>query len=575
MENKYLMKKQAAKTPVVKKSRSSSQAAELEELRMRLEEAEETIEALRTGGVDAVVVSGGGTNGHQVYSLSGADQPYRVYVERMQEGAVTVSPEGVVLFCNLRFAEMLGLPLQRVIGSLLSQHFSTLAWNRVRQIFDEAGTVVKHPTEIRSGSSAALPVLLTASVLPLEGQQVMCLVVTDLHVQEENVRLRTAKESAESASLAKDQFFAVLSHELRTPLTPVLMTLTALEADLTLPLDVQQDILMMKRNIELETKLVDDLLDLNRVATGKLKLDVRAVNLNEAVRQACAICCSQEDDDVVSFELELGDDVGVVAADPARLHQVLWNVLKNAVKFSPDKGTISVLTRRLPDGRCVVSVRDQGIGIAPAAMPHIFEAFEQGGAGITRQFGGLGLGLAICKAIMDQHQGDIRAESAGVGRGTTFSIEFPARTFKKTARVSLPPLAENEQVQKLRLLVVEDHADTLRTLGRLLSSAGYEVLPATSVRSAVELAEQGNFDMVVSDLGLPDGDGYQVMRHIRQFREVPGIAMSGYGMDEDVQRSREAGFSEHLTKPVQFSALKCAIARLAPASSASTASSAA
>ncbi|HEY1053295.1 MAG TPA: ATP-binding protein, partial [Prosthecobacter sp.] len=516
---------------------------ELRELRQRLEEAEETIDALRRGAVDAVVVNDQG--GHQVFSLTGADQPYRVYVERMQEGAVTVSADGIILFCNLRFADMAGAPLQRVIGSVITLYVSGAVWELLSEVFVDPNSVVKRPSEIHGADSAEpLPVLLTASHLPLEGQRVMCLVVTDLRVQEENIRLRLAKEVAESASLAKDQFFAALSHELRTPLTPVLMTLTALEMDPTLAADVRQDVLMMKRNIELETKLVDDLLDLNRIATGKLKLEIQAVDLNEAVSQVCAICRSQEGNADVFFQMDLEEGVGPVAADPSRLHQVLWNVLKNAIKFTPERGAIRITTRGLPGGRCEVRVQDQGIGIPPHALPLIFDAFEQGEASITRQFGGLGLGLAICKAIMELHQGTIRAESAGTGLGATFIMEFPGKATTSASKIRVVDSADKAQVQKLRLLLVEDHPDTLHTLGRLLQGAGYAILSASSVQAALEVARQEQFDLVVSDLGLPDGDGYEVMRQIRALRkEVPGIAMSGYGMDEDVLRSREAGFS--------------------------------
>lgn len=552
------------KPPRTKKSRQTAEA-ELQALRARLEEAEETIEALRRGAVDAVVVSGDTASGHQVFSLSGADQPYRVYVERMQEGAVTVSAEGIVLFCNVRFAEMTGFPLERVIGSAITRYIPDEAWQRLAEVFVDAKTVAKQSVDIFAvGSREPLPVLLTASELPLQDETVMCLVVTDLTVEKENVRLRTAKEFAESASLAKDQFFAALSHELRTPLTPVLMTLSALEADPTLPADVHEDILMMKRNIELETKLVDDLLDLNRIATGKLKLDIQPVDINEAVRQVCAICRSQEDNEDVVFEVEYGADAGSVAADPSRLHQVLWNVLKNAIKFTPEKTVIRILTRKLADGHCEVRIQDQGIGIPAEVLPRIFDAFEQGEASITRQFGGLGLGLAICKAIMELHHGTIRAESEGPGQGATFIMELPAAASAAAAGIKPASGREKEHPGKLRLLVVEDHEDTLHTLGRLLTSAGYLVRGVSSVQAAVDVAARESFDLVLSDLGLPDGDGYQVMRRISTLQKVPGIAMSGYGMEADVQRSRDAGFAEHLTKPVQFAALKRAITRLAP-----------
>lgn len=555
--------KNAARTPARRRSSRRTAADDIQELRDRLEEAEETIDALRRGAVDAVVVHD--QDNHQVYSLTGADQPYRVYVERMQEGAVTVSGDGVILFCNLRFAEMVQSSLERVIGSVITPHVSTDTWLRLSEVFSGDGCVVKERAALNGLAGQETPVLFTASELPLGEHRVLCLVVTDLSAQEENVRLRTAKEEAENASLAKDHFFAALSHELRTPLTPVLMTLSALETDSSLRADVRADVVMMKRNIQLETKLVDDLLDLNRIATGKLQLDVEAVDINEAVRQVCDICVSQEGDENIHFETDLDPEAGLVAADPSRLHQVLWNVLKNAIKFTDDsRASIRVSTRRLPEGRGgEVRVTDQGIGISAEALPRIFDAFEQGGTSITRQFGGLGLGLAICRAIIDLHQGTIRAESDGAGHGATFIIELPGCAPPSPNERRLLNREDKQHLPRLRLLVVEDHADTLRTLSRLLVRAGFEVVSASSVRRAVELAAEQTFDLVLSDLGLPDGSGYDIMRRIRAVRDVPGIAMSGYGMDDDVQRSREAGFAEHLTKPVEFAALRRAIIRLA------------
>lgn len=533
---------------------------EIEELRARLTEAEETIEALRTGAVDAVVVSEGGE--HQVYSLSGADKPYRVYVERMQEGAVTVAQDGSILFCNQRFAEMLRLELDHVMGASLKPYLTEEAWAEIAHVFANNGVVVKHPTRLTSEGGDVLPVLLTAGELPLENQTVMCLVVTDLSAQEENTRLHMAKEMAESANMAKDHFLAVLSHELRTPLTPVLMALTSLEEDEDLREDVRQDLVMMRRNIELETKLIDDLLDLNRIATGKLKLEIGVVDLNRAVHEACEICRSQAADEGIRFEIQTDPNAGEVAADPSRLHQMLWNVLKNAVKFSPSRKQVWVSTRRLSPDRCEIRVRDEGIGIAADKLARIFDAFEQGNAGITRRFGGLGLGLAISKALVDLHGGAIRAESEGEGAGATFVIELLGRTLAVPQAAVADKPSAGVTPAAIRLLLAEDHPDTLRALVRLLSLAGFAVLPTNGVAGAVAIAEKEPFDLVVSDLGLADGDGYELMRRISSVREVPGIAMSGYGMEEDVRRSRDAGFSEHLVKPIHVPQLIEAIQRV-------------
>ncbi len=375
--------------------------------------------------------------------------------------------------------------------------------------------------------------------------------------------LREAKEGAELANQSKDRFLAVLSHELRTPLTPVLLAVGAMEHEPGLRPEVREDLVMIKRNIELETKLIDDLLDLSRITSGKLALFINAVDLNEVVSQVCRICAPQLREKEICLEAELGTDAGMVAADSARLQQVLWNVLKNAIKFTPQKGTIYVSTARRADGCCEVRVKDHGLGISAESLPHVFNAFEQGGTNITRQFGGLGLGLAISKALMELHHGAIRAESAGVGQGATFIIELPSKLMTSTAKIRLAAPPIGEVLPQLRLLLVEDHVDTARILGRQLGRAGVTVVQATDVSSAIKLAERESFDMLVSDLGLPDGSGYDVMRRVRAMLGIPGIAMSGYGMEEDIRRSREAGFSEHLVKPIDLRELITAIRRVA------------
>jgi PAS domain S-box-containing protein len=374
--------------------------------------------------------------------------------------------------------------------------------------------------------------------------------------------LRDAKDAAELANQSKDRFLAVLSHELRTPLTPVLLTVAALEHDTDLPPEVHGDLMMIKRNIELETKLIDDLLDLSRITSGKLTLDIEVVDLNEIVRQVCTICTPQLHEQGVFLEVELDEDVGMVSADPARLQQVLWNVLKNAIKFTPAKGTIQVSTERRDDGYCEVRVVDHGIGIPAERLPHVFNAFEQGGTNITRQFGGLGLGLAICKAVMDLHHGAIRAESAGAGQGATFIVELPSKSMTTTAKIRLTAPPERVALPQLRLLLVEDHADTASILCRQLGKAGLTVVHAADVKSAIKLVERESFDLLVTDLGLPDGSGYDIMRHVRKTQDIPGIVMSGYGMVEDMQRSDEAGFAEHLVKPLDLRELIAAIRRV-------------
>jgi CheY-like chemotaxis protein len=250
-----------------------------------------------------------------------------------------------------------------------------------------------------------------------------------------------------------------------------------------------------------------------------------------------------------------------VLADSARLQQVIWNVLKNAGKFTPEGGEIHVHTRRVAPGRLQIEIRDTGIGLEPAMLPKIFDAFEQGDVRVTRHFGGLGLGLAISKALVTRHGGEIRAESEGPGRGATFRIELAeAGGAAATPAQAEPPLQSNDG-HPLRILLVEDHADTASMLSRLLEGAGYSVKVASDAASALCLLDAGPFDLLVSDLGLPDSSGHDLMRRVRERHGIPGVATSGYGMDADVRKSLEAGFSEHLTKPVNLEALERAIRR--------------
>ena len=374
--------------------------------------------------------------------------------------------------------------------------------------------------------------------------------------------LRTAKEAAENANQSKDRFLAVLSHELRTPLTPVLMVVGALEHDPDLRPDVREDLAMIKRNVELETKLIDDLLDLSRITSGKVELKTEGIDLNETVRQVCGICRPQIAAQEVELTMKLDEDVCVISADSARLQQVLWNILKNAIKFTPGQGTVRVSTARIGPDRCEVRVQDSGIGIPSEVLPRIFNAFEQGEAHITRQFGGLGLGLAISRALVELHGGTIRAESKGQGQGATFIVELPGGADQPASKGPAVDESEGRGVKRIRLLLVEDHADTARALTRFLRTAGMEVVAAGDVASAVAAAERESFDLIVSDLGLPDGDGYEIMRAVRARQIIPGIAMSGYGMDDDIRRSAEAGFTEHLVKPISVPQLIAAIRRV-------------
>jgi two-component system CheB/CheR fusion protein len=372
-----------------------------------------------------------------------------------------------------------------------------------------------------------------------------------------------AKEAAEAANRAKDRFLAVLSHELRTPLSPVVMSVAAMEMDPELPLRLREDVAMIRRNIELETKLIDDLLDLSRITSGKLRLQVQPTRVHDLLRHVVANCkgdaCGEKRLHL-RCELDAGSDV--VDGDPARLQQVFWNVVRNAIKFTPEGGDVTVRTAS-DNGRLRVQVCDTGAGIPSQALPRIFDAFEQGEVTTARQYGGLGLGLAIARGVVEMHGGSIRAESAGPGQGATFTIDLPAAAVVAGPDGARTPEGNGDHgARGTRVLLVEDHADTARMLARLLQSSGYAVQTAGSVAAALELAAAQPFDVVVSDIGLPDATGYDLMRQIRQRHGLKGIALTGYGMEDDLRHSREAGFVEHVVKPVNVSQLETIIERV-------------
>lgn len=375
----------------------------------------------------------------------------------------------------------------------------------------------------------------------------------------DNARLYT---QAEAANRAKDQFLAVLSHELRTPITPVLMTAARLAQDPTLPERFRGEVERIRRNAELQAKLIDDLQDLTRVAHDKIELHFEAVDIHVFLRQAVDVFCSSQ---IQKKKLDccVQDEAAEhhVWADPVRLQQVIWNVIQNAVKFTPDQGRVEVRTRNPEPGRIRVEIADTGIGIEPDVLSRLFDAYEQGGRSVTRRYGGLGLGLALCKALVDRLGGTLTATSEGTGRGATFAFEFPAVPPRDQVDDVAKKSLESPARRPLRILLVEDHGDTLHVMADFLETSGHEVERAPDVGSALRLAEARSFDLLVSDLGLPDGSGLDLMRQVRERYGLPGIAVSGYGTSDDVRLSQDAGFLDHLTKPVHPSKLKEAIAR--------------
>jgi PAS domain S-box-containing protein len=517
---------------------------ELGLLEASLQEAQETLDAIRHGEVDAIVATG-----NRIYSLTGAEHPYRVYVEQMQEGAVTVAADGLILYCNQRFADMVGVPLEGVISSAICSYVSASTWEKISAVVVGAESVAKHESVLWARSGKEIPVNFTASRLSLSDQNVICLVVTDLTLQKLDEELRLAKEVAERAHLAKDGFLATLSHELRMPLTPALMAVSALQQDQTLSPRVRTDLAMIRRNILLETRLIDDLLDLTRITHNKLDLLQTPLDLHGVLRSAIDVCASDIEARNLDLSLNLAANKTNTVGDIVRLQQVFWNIIRNAVKFTPIGGFIHIFTSNPEPAQFRVTIADSGVGFDPADAEKLFESFRQVGHDVTRRPGGLGLGLAISRAIVSGHHGRIWGESQGLNRGASIHVELLLQD-------SAPPSASIGQsapselaTAGLRILLVEDHEDTRLIFKMILAQKGHFVETAASGGEALTLASQQPFDLVISDLGLPDFSGIELMKILRKRYSLRGVAVSGYGMDEDIQRSKAAGFDYHVTKP--------------------------
>ncbi len=378
--------------------------------------------------------------------------------------------------------------------------------------------------------------------------------------------IRAARDELLAANASKDHFLAQLSHELRTPLTPVLATLTSWEVSDELPPAFLNDIQMLRRNVELEARLIDDLLDLTRITKGKLHLSPEEADVHELLQAVAGMYQSEIRGKRLRLATLLDAQRRHVKADPGRLQQVFWNILKNATKFTPEGGTIEITTdNSLDGGAIVIRIIDSGIGMTPDTLSRLFKPFEQALDDRVRRQGGLGLGMAISRALIEVQGGTISAASEGEGKGASFTVTLPTiepaspsvLEAPNPVLASAPPMSAT-----MNILLVEDHADTARVMSRLLKALGHQVKTADTVAAATDILRQLSFDLILSDLGLPDGTGIDLIKRVRETSDIPAIALTGFGMQEDINRCLEAGFDEHLTKPVNFQKLEMLVRRL-------------
>jgi two-component system CheB/CheR fusion protein len=501
-------------------------------------------------------------------------------IESSDDAIISKTLAGVITSWNAGAARIFGYTADEALGQPITMLIAPERWEEEAVILARLtrGERVDHYETVRQTKDGrGIEVSVTVSPVRDGAGRVVgaSKIARDISVQKRAERdllaarevAEAARAEAETANRAKDLFLSVLSHELRTPLAPVLGAVGLIEGDLDMPAqELRQLIKLIRRNVEAEARLVDDLLDATRISRGKVELHPEAVDAHAAIRSVVAMLQGEIDAKGLEVTMALRANACDVWADPGRFQQVLLNLLSNAVKFTPERGSIAVRTERDGgDGEChglAIEVADTGIGIDPATLPRLFRPFEQGERAVTRRFGGLGLGLSIVRSLVELHGGTVTATSAGIGTGATFTLRLRTAAAPQPADAGPPPAVGARPAGTARVLLVEDHDDTRRVMTRLLHGFGCQVTAAATVRAAIALADGQPFDLLVSDIGLPDGTGLDVMRHLRDHNRVRGIAISGFGQDDDRQRSLDAGFECHLTKPISFQALRDVVLRM-------------
>lgn len=510
------------------------------------EDTRNTLEAITAGEVDAIVVHG--PHGPQLLHLESTDQPFRTFVERMQEGALTVALDGTILFANTYFASLVGHSADSLIGTTLASLTLPAYRSTLASLISNGGQGQAKGHCVLTSNNGPLSVQLTLSPLVGGSRPSCCVVVFDLREREAAEQSHAARVAAEEASTAKDRFLAVLSHELRAPLNAILGWAQILASDESLSADARHAAETIERNSRTQAQLIGDLLDISRIIAGKLHLESTVHELSslvEAVVSGAAPLAEQAD---VTLNYQSRATVSVYG-DATRIQQIIMNLISNAIKFTGRGGRVEVsLTQSGTSAE--LRVTDSGVGMAPESLEQVFEIFHQAGASRRRQ-GGLGLGLSIARQLTEAHGGHLRAHSEGEGLGSVFTLELPITTQLPTRP---PEAGQAGELVGIVALVVDDEDDSLDLTRYLLERAGCVVVTAHSASEALDRLAGREFGVIVSDIGLPLQDGLDLMREVRargyDSLSLPGIALTGYAGTHDARLVAAAGYQKHLSKPM-------------------------
>jgi signal transduction histidine kinase/CheY-like chemotaxis protein len=523
----------------------------LEDLRARLLEAEGNLQAIYSGEIDALLLAD--ENGERrVFTLRSADAPYRALVERMQEGAATLSVTGDILYCNQRFADLVRLPLEQVFGAPITRFLPVVEGEIIRAMLEHGSG--RYQTRLALPGSEATEVQVTLSRIVLDDIEHRTLILSDI----------SSLARAQRESRSKDEFLAMLAHELRNPLGAIQGAVHALTLmNQTDPMSLRATGII-KRQVVHMARLVDDLLDVGRAVTGKIVLKRLPVNLADAVKASVTAIASGNPNN--QGRIDLVSEPVWVSGDAVRLEQIVGNLISNALKFTRGDGIVSLFVGREGDD-AVLRVADQGIGIPADMLPKIFDLFVQAHHTIDRTRGGLGIGLTLVRRLAELHGGSVHAASDGEGRGATFTVRLPTVAAPSRPREGATNGAHAEPrrtFESRRVLLVDDNHDSREMYRAVLLAHGHDVREAPDGEHALALLQDstlsgGLLDVAFIDIGLPGGmDGYELARRIRNHpagANIRLVALTGYGFPEDRVQSRLAGFVKHLVKPVDPEAL--------------------
>ena len=514
-----------------------------------------------------------------------SEQRYRRLTEAMPLAMWAARPDGAVYYCNRAWSEYSGLTCDRVGGLIDSSVVHPEDIDGVRAAWAQSmadGRLFEVEYRLRRRDGEYLWHLGRGVPEKDEGGAIEGWIVTatdiDAQKRAESVRRQLfdhehrAREQADAANLAKDEFLATLSHEIRTPLNAILGWSNMLRAGkLDAPTSARA-LVIIERNAQAQARLIEDLLDVSRIVTGKIRLDVRPLDLRALIKTAAESVQPLATGKQICVELELDSDAGPHSGDPTRLQQIVGNLLTNAVKFGRQGGHVRIVLQRV-GSHIEIRVSDDGQGIRADFLPHIFDRFRQADGRTTRSHGGLGLGLAIVRHLVELHGGTVRAESQGADRGAVFVVRLPSRRTSQAGMRAVDhpgKMSDRPDLRGADVLVVDDELDARELLMAVLGHCGANVRAVASSNEALAMIAQGMPDVLVSDIGMPGDDGYTLIQKVRAFAaagDLPAIAVTAYAAAADRTRALRAGFQSHLSKPVEPSELAFAVANLLPRAS--------